>query len=442
MCGITLQSRPEAERQTGPGVPSGRAVTARAVPRWGWGSGVLRAGGGGATRRLRRRSGVGGRELLAGRSASAPLRMPADLGALVAARYVRADDGNRASMSTRTHVHRGPPRHDAAMTTSSTEPRRRRGRRPWSRRTPRAADLAIGIPLLLLGAGLLVLDAMFGHGLEIWAAQGDLGRIETADLAYMARLQNFLVVVLVVAVLALVSRAPWTVLSQVLAAILAGVMLTAAQHSWDRSHPPRPVRRPKARCRAIARTTPSAYRVRCLPRVPRTPDGTPTASSPSSNVSGKAGRGIRGACARRCSRSGSRRNGSGRRVSGSAEPSACGRRKAPRFETDHYITPEGASVGVRVHGDACVTAFVQKTNHVVRTNGPYLEGGWSITLRTARVSYAPKMRPQIARHTHVGQPASPQLTLTCELEPMALVKPDSSPVVLSHPQVHGCSVRP
>lgn len=119
------------------------------------------------------------------------------------------------------------------------------------------------------------------------------------------------------------------------------------------------------------------------------------------------------------------------------------REKAPRFETDHYITPEGASVGVRVHGDARVTAFVQKTNYVVRTNGPYLEGGWAITLRTVRVSYAaPKMRPQIARHTHVGQPASPQLTLTRELEPMALVKSDRSPVVLSHPQVHGCSVRP
>ncbi|WP_237545957.1 DUF6234 family protein [Streptomyces sp. SID1046] len=74
---------------------------------------------------------------------------------------------------------------------------------------------------------------MSGHGLDVWAAQGDLGRIETADLAHMARIQTFLVVVL----LALVSRAPRTVLSQVLLAILAGVVLTAAQHSWDRSHP-------------------------------------------------------------------------------------------------------------------------------------------------------------------------------------------------------------
>ncbi|MDX3229561.1 hypothetical protein [Streptomyces sp. ME19-01-6] len=47
----------------------------------------------------------------------------------------------------------------------------------------------------------------------------------------------------------------------------------------------------------------------------------------------------------------------------------------PRFETDHYVTPEGARVGLRVHDDACVKAFVQKTNYEVRTNGPYLETG-------------------------------------------------------------------
>ncbi|MFD8379624.1 hypothetical protein ACFV2X_13965 [Streptomyces sp. NPDC059679] len=47
----------------------------------------------------------------------------------------------------------------------------------------------------------------------------------------------------------------------------------------------------------------------------------------------------------------------------------------PRYETDHYVTPEGARVGLRVHDDACVTAFVQKTNYQVRTNGPYLETG-------------------------------------------------------------------
>ncbi|WP_307811726.1 hypothetical protein [Streptomyces sp. AV19] len=46
-----------------------------------------------------------------------------------------------------------------------------------------------------------------------------------------------------------------------------------------------------------------------------------------------------------------------------------------RFVTDHYVTPEGALIGLRVHDDACVTAFVQKTNYQVQTNGPYPEAG-------------------------------------------------------------------
>ncbi|MEV4440361.1 hypothetical protein AB0K09_15320 [Streptomyces sp. NPDC049577] len=46
-----------------------------------------------------------------------------------------------------------------------------------------------------------------------------------------------------------------------------------------------------------------------------------------------------------------------------------------RWETDHYVRPEGAEVALRVHEDACVTAFVQKTNYQVTTNGLYPEGG-------------------------------------------------------------------
>ncbi len=46
-----------------------------------------------------------------------------------------------------------------------------------------------------------------------------------------------------------------------------------------------------------------------------------------------------------------------------------------RFETDHYVTPEGARIGLHVRKDACVTAFVQKTNYQVQVNGPYLETG-------------------------------------------------------------------
>ncbi|MHC5906323.1 hypothetical protein ACVNF4_20830 [Streptomyces sp. S6] len=47
----------------------------------------------------------------------------------------------------------------------------------------------------------------------------------------------------------------------------------------------------------------------------------------------------------------------------------------PRYVDDDYVTPEGARIGLRVHDDACVTAFVQKTNYQVSTNGPYLETG-------------------------------------------------------------------
>lgn len=46
-----------------------------------------------------------------------------------------------------------------------------------------------------------------------------------------------------------------------------------------------------------------------------------------------------------------------------------------RWETDHYVRPEGAKVALRVHDDACVTAFVQKTNYGVTTNGLYPETG-------------------------------------------------------------------
>ncbi|WP_234330306.1 hypothetical protein [Streptomyces acidiscabies] len=46
-----------------------------------------------------------------------------------------------------------------------------------------------------------------------------------------------------------------------------------------------------------------------------------------------------------------------------------------RYENDGYVTPEGARVGLYVHDDACVTAFIQKTNYQVSTNGPYPEGG-------------------------------------------------------------------
>ena len=47
----------------------------------------------------------------------------------------------------------------------------------------------------------------------------------------------------------------------------------------------------------------------------------------------------------------------------------------PRDESGHSVTPEGAQIGLHVDQDACVTAFVQKTNYQVQVNGPYLEWG-------------------------------------------------------------------
>ncbi|MEU7579962.1 hypothetical protein AB0B50_20460 [Streptomyces sp. NPDC041068] len=46
-----------------------------------------------------------------------------------------------------------------------------------------------------------------------------------------------------------------------------------------------------------------------------------------------------------------------------------------RFETDHYVTPEGTRIALLVRKDACVTAFTQPTNFQVSTNGPYMETG-------------------------------------------------------------------
>jgi hypothetical protein len=48
---------------------------------------------------------------------------------------------------------------------------------------------------------------------------------------------------------------------------------------------------------------------------------------------------------------------------------------SPRWKDDGYVTPEGARVALRVHDDACVSGFVQKSNVEVRAHGPYLETG-------------------------------------------------------------------
>ncbi|MEU1023765.1 hypothetical protein ABZ366_17065, partial [Streptomyces sp. NPDC005904] len=46
-----------------------------------------------------------------------------------------------------------------------------------------------------------------------------------------------------------------------------------------------------------------------------------------------------------------------------------------RYEGDDYVTPEGAMIGLYIGDDACVTAYVQKTNYGARANGRFKETG-------------------------------------------------------------------
>jgi hypothetical protein len=59
----------------------------------------------------------------------------------------------------------------------------------------------------------------------------------------------------------------------------------------------------------------------------------------------------------------------GRRLSGTLSVTPM----TPRFEGDHEVRPPGARIGLLVHPDACVTAFTQKADYQVSTNGPYPE---------------------------------------------------------------------
>ncbi|MGW0750729.1 DUF6234 family protein [Streptomyces sp. NPDC002587] len=132
------------------------------------------------------------------------------------------------------------PWQGAVMTHVLSEPPPRR-RWPWSDRTSRARDVTTGIVLLLVEV-VVYLGKGFGDGMEVWAAQGDEERIEASRLAGLAWTEHFLLVIVVLAGLALLFRAPWTVVLQLLAAGAVAVLLGLAQHDYDRAHPrPAPV---------------------------------------------------------------------------------------------------------------------------------------------------------------------------------------------------------
>lgn len=77
----------------------------------------------------------------------------------------------------------------------------------------------------------------FTEGMDIWAAQGDSATIDALRLARLAWAEYFLIVVLVLAGLAALARAPWTVFLQLLVAATAFVFLVLSQHEEDKSHP-------------------------------------------------------------------------------------------------------------------------------------------------------------------------------------------------------------
>ncbi|MFF9362676.1 DUF6234 family protein [Streptomyces griseoluteus] len=119
------------------------------------------------------------------------------------------------------------------MTETSPAPGRRF---PWSHRTRPGVDLALAIPLFLLETGWAVLDAIYGAGLEVWAAQGEQARIDAAELAFMERLRVLQIAALVLVVLAVVFRARWTAIAHLLLALLLGGALSVERHDWERSH--------------------------------------------------------------------------------------------------------------------------------------------------------------------------------------------------------------
>ncbi|MGW0833239.1 DUF6234 family protein [Streptomyces prunicolor] len=117
-----------------------------------------------------------------------------------------------------------------------------RSRRPWSNRTTRTSDIAAAVTLSI-GEIAVFAWATYGYGITTWAAQGDQDEIDEATLANIAWMEHFLCVVLALAALAALSRAPWTTVSHLLAAGLVAVLVMGSRYEYDRDHPaPAPTR--------------------------------------------------------------------------------------------------------------------------------------------------------------------------------------------------------
>ncbi|WP_328896887.1 DUF6234 family protein [Streptomyces sp. NBC_00236] len=119
-----------------------------------------------------------------------------------------------------------------------------RRRWPWSNTTSRSSDIPAALMLLIVET-LVFIWAMFGYGMDGWAAQGRREEIDEATLASIAFMQHFLIAVVVLFVLAALARAPWTAVLQLLAAGAVAMMLVLSQHEYEQSHP-RPAPTPSA----------------------------------------------------------------------------------------------------------------------------------------------------------------------------------------------------
>ena len=107
---------------------------------------------------------------------------------------------------------------------------------PWSSRTPTGPDVAAAI-LLFVGEAVALAWIIFRYVAESWTAQEDQNKIDTTALAEITWMQVFLCVVLALTVLAALSRAPWTLASHLLFALLLGALLSGSQQDYDRAHP-------------------------------------------------------------------------------------------------------------------------------------------------------------------------------------------------------------
>ncbi|MFK0192818.1 DUF6234 family protein [Kitasatospora sp. NPDC090308] len=137
-------------------------------------------------------------------------------------------------LSTRTHALRRRVCHGAAMTDAPHVPARPR-RRPWSSRTALVPDLCVGFALFVVEAIGFAWNT-FIYGVGVWEAR-DSAVEDAALLREIAWTWRLLVTALVLAALALIARARWTAVLQVLAAAGLAVVLALSQHSYDRTHP-------------------------------------------------------------------------------------------------------------------------------------------------------------------------------------------------------------